>query len=78
MLKKIPMSDTNLAPLFTYLDDKFVSQNKRFDALDEKFQTFQTSVDGLSKLVKDYQDEHILLRRKVEMLEAGQNKYPQK
>jgi TorA maturation chaperone TorD len=51
------MSDTNLAPLFTYLDDKFVSQNKRFDALDEKFQTLQTSVDGLSKLVKDYQDE---------------------
>lgn len=63
------MPDTNLEPLFDYMDEKFSHVENRFDAIEAKVDTLQVSTDNLTKIVKDFQDEHILLRRKVEVLE---------
>jgi archaellum component FlaC len=64
------MADTNFQPLFEYLDDKLGDLKTDIKEIDKKVDTLQTSVDGLTKIVKDFQDEHIILRRKVELLET--------
>ncbi len=64
------MSDSDLTPLFTYMDEKFSHLEDRLDSMDGKLITIQTSTDNLTKIVKDFQDEHIILRRKVEILET--------
>ncbi len=64
------MSDTNFQPIFEYLDERFSKLEDRLGSIEEKIGTLQTSTDGLTKIVKDYQDEHIILRCRVELLEA--------
>ena len=42
--------------------------------VEEKVDSLITSVDGLAKLVKDFRDEHIVLHRRIEMLETWARK----
>jgi len=62
---------TDLKPLFEYLDDFKLEVNERFDRVEGKVDVLQTSVDGLSKQVKDIGEEHIILRQRVEVLETN-------
>ena len=63
------MTDTNLKPLFEYLDEFKSEVNDRFDKLEETQRILQTSVDALAKMVKDFRDEHIVVHRRLEVLE---------
>ena len=63
------MSESIPPQLFQYLDEQFGVVKTEISTVKAGVQTLQTSVDGLTKLVRDFQDEHILLRRKVELLE---------
>ena len=60
----------NFKPLFDYLDVEFKKIDVRFDQIDDKFNTLQTSVDNLAKMVKDFEQEHIIMHRRLEVLEA--------
>ena len=40
-----------------------------FEDLKGDLRTLQTSVDNLAKMVKDYRDEHIIIHRRLEVLE---------
>lgn len=62
------MSDINLQPLMDYMDDRFGQIDSRLGQLERGQQQLQTSVDNLTKIVKDFQDEHIILRRQLEIL----------
>ncbi len=64
------MSDNSFQPLFDYMDERFSKLESRFDGIEEKIDTQQASTDNLTKMTKDFQDEHIILRHKVERLEA--------
>jgi archaellum component FlaC len=72
------MSETNLKPLFEYLDEKFGFMDGRFDGIDKRLNNLETSVDNLTKIVKDFQEEHIILHRRVETLEAWAKKVSEK
>ena len=63
------MDIKELQPVFEYMDKKFAEVDERFDKLEKKVDTLQSAVDALTKEVRDFRDEHIVLYRKVEVLE---------
>jgi archaellum component FlaC len=70
--------DNNLQPIFDYFDAFEGRVNLRFEKLDNKVDTLQTSVDNLTKIVQDFRDEHIILRRQFELLRAWAEKVSEK
>lgn len=72
------MNDTNFQPLFDYMDEKFGKIESRLDNLESGQKQLQTSVDNLTKVVKDFQDEHIILRRQLEILREWAEKVSEK
>lgn len=72
------MSEVNLKPVFTYLDDMKAELKADIAIVNQKVDTLQTSVDGLAKMVKTFQEEHIIMRKRVETLEAWAKKVSEK
>ena len=72
------MSDTNFKPLFEYLDE--MKAELKADIAEVKKSNIQilTAVDGLAKMVKDFQEEHIIMRKRLEVLEAWAKKVSEK
>ena len=64
------MSEVDFKPLFDYLDDFKAEVKADVQAIDEKVAHLQDSVDGLVKIVKDFQDEHIILRHQFEIFKV--------
>jgi archaellum component FlaC len=63
------MSDINLKPLFEYLDEKFTKNDERFDKIENDIQELRAAVDRLAKMVQDFRDEHIVIHKRLEVLE---------
>ncbi len=61
------MSDNNYQPIFDYMDERFSKVENQLGEIQQGLGGLQTSVDGLTKIVRDFQDERILL---VGILEA--------
>ena len=72
------MTDINWKPLFTYLDDMKAELKADIATVDEKVERVITSVDGLAKMVKDFQEEHIIMRKRLEVLETWAKKVSEK
>ena len=72
------MSDINLQSVFEYLDTMKAELKADILHVDAKVDTVQTSVDGLTKMVKDFQDEYIVMRKRLEVLEAWAKKVSEK
>ncbi len=70
--------DNNLQPIFEYLDAIEERSTQRFEKLENKVDALQTSMDNLTKLVQDFRDEHIILRRQFEILRAWAEKVSEK
>ncbi|MDP4001289.1 MAG: hypothetical protein Q8P83_03540 [bacterium] len=51
------------------MDEGFRLVAESFDDLESQVRILQTSVDNLAKLVKDFRDEHIIIHRRLEILE---------
>ena len=68
----------DLKPFFDHFDERFDELKVEIGSLRNDVRTLQTSVDGLAKMVKDYRDEHIVLYRKVEVLEEWAKKVAEK
>ncbi len=64
----------NFQPIFDYIDAKHSEVTERFDSLENRVDKLQTSVDSLTKMVKDFRDEHIVLHRRMEVLETWAQK----
>jgi archaellum component FlaC len=62
--------EINFQPIFDYIDEKHSEITERFDRLENRVDKLQESVDSLAKIVKDFRDEHIILHRRLETLEA--------
>jgi regulator of replication initiation timing len=63
------MLETDFKPLFEYFDGMKSEITDRLDNMEKKVDVLQTSVDNLTKMVKDFRDEHIILHRRLETLE---------
>ena len=72
------MNDVNFKPLFEYLDERFGEVKADIAAVDEKIERTLTNLDGLAKMVKTFQDEHIIMRKRLEVLEAWAKKVSEK
>lgn len=72
------MDSKELKPLFDYMDEKFAQIDERFDRVEKKVDALQQAVDALRKEVKDFSDEHIVLYRKIEVLEEWAKKVSEK
>ncbi len=72
------MDTKELKPLFDYLDDKFSAIDERFNVVEKKLDILQTTVDALAKDVKDMRDEHLVLYRRIELLESWVKKASEK
>ncbi len=70
--------DNNLQSIFKYLDEFKGEVLGRLDKVESKVDTLQTSVDNLTKIVQDFRDEHIILRRQFELLRAWAEKVSEK
>ncbi|OGX06993.1 MAG: hypothetical protein A2Z88_00635 [Omnitrophica WOR_2 bacterium GWA2_47_8] len=64
------MEPRDLKAIFDYFDGQHIEYKRDATRLEQKVDTLINSVDGLAKLVKDYQDEHMVLHRRLEKLEA--------
>lgn len=67
------MDKMDLNPIFEYLDGFKKEIHSRLDNHDKKIEHIQTTLDVVSKNLKDLSDEHIVLHRRVEKLEAKVN-----
>lgn len=63
------MQEINLEPLFKYLGEIKDELKSDICRIEDKVDILQTSVDGLAKLVQDFRDEHIILHKRLEVLE---------
>lgn len=63
------MPDINYKPIFDYLDEKFVANDKRFDKIEADLSGLISAVDRLAKLVQDFRDEHLIIHKRLETLE---------
>ena len=72
------MSDVNFKPLFKYLDEKFGQLGADITEVKESNNQILTSVDGLTKMVKTFQEEHIIMRKRLEVLETWAKKVSEK
>jgi hypothetical protein len=63
------MNEINFKPLFEYLDKKFGQVEADIAEVKSDVRVLKTAVDGLAKLVKDFRDEHIIIHKRLEVLE---------
>ncbi len=72
------MTDVNFKPLFDYLDERFGEVKADIAEVKESNVQILTAVDGLTKMVKTFQEEHIIMRKRLEVLEAWAKKVSEK
>lgn len=72
------MTDVNFKPLFEYLDEMKAELKADIAVVDQKVERTLTSVDKLALMVKTFQDEHIIMRKRLEVLEAWAKKVSEK
>ncbi|OGE81701.1 MAG: hypothetical protein A3H72_03970 [Candidatus Doudnabacteria bacterium RIFCSPLOWO2_02_FULL_48_8] len=72
------MSDINFKPLFEYLDDMKAELKADIAEVKESNAQILTNLDGLTKMVKTFQEEHIIMRKRLEVLEAWAKKVSEK
>lgn len=65
------MSQDEFTKLFKYMQKEFDKLNKRLDETATKKQVddLTNTVDGLAGLIRDYQQEMLMLTRKVDRME---------
>jgi polyhydroxyalkanoate synthesis regulator phasin len=65
------MSQDEFTKLFTYMQAEFKKVNDRLEqtATKEELNRLTNTVDGLAGLIKDYQQEMLMLAHKVDRLE---------
>ncbi len=64
------MDPKDLKTLFDYFDEQHAEYKRDTVRLEKKVDDLLTSVDNLAKMVKDFRDEHIILHRRLEVLES--------
>ncbi|MEI6237614.1 MAG: hypothetical protein WCP03_03380 [Candidatus Saccharibacteria bacterium] len=67
------MSQDEYTKLFVYMQNEFKNIGKRFDRVDKRFDVAQSQMDGLIKLITDYNQEMLMLSHKVDRLEKWIN-----
>ena len=72
------MDEINWKPLFNYLDEMKAELKADIAVVDDKVTNLTTTVDNLAKMVKDFQEEHIIMRKRLEVLEAWAKKVSDK
>ena len=72
------MDNINWKPLFNYLDDMKAELKADIAVVDDKVTNLTTTVDNLAKMVKDFQEEHIIMRKRLEVLETWAKKVSEK
>lgn len=63
------MDPKDLKPIFDYLDEFKADVNQRFDGIEGKIDKLQTSVDNLANMVKGFEEEMIVNRKRIDVLE---------
>ncbi len=63
------MEPQDLKTIFDYFDQQHREYKIDLARVEQKVDTLTTAVDNLAKLVKDFRDEHIVLHRRLEVLE---------
>lgn len=63
------MSQVEFTKLFKYMQQEFTKINERLDQHDNRFDDVMSSIDGLAGLIRDYQQEMLMLANKVDRLE---------
>lgn len=72
------MDAKELQPVLDYLDNFKTEVNQRFNVLENKVDDLQTSVDSLAKMVKDFHEEMIVTRKRLDILEDWAKKVSEK
>jgi hypothetical protein len=65
------MSQDEFTKLFKYMQDEFAKINSRLDetATKNQVEVLTSTVDGLAGLIRDYQQEMLMIGHKVDRLE---------
>lgn len=63
------MSQDEFTKLYKYLQEEFKRVDRRFEQQDQRFDQVMGAVEGLAGLIRDYQEEMLMLTHKVERLE---------
>ena len=63
------MDPKDFKPIFDYLDEFKADVSQRFDSIEGKVDELQTSVDNLANMVKGFQEEMIVNRKRIDVLE---------
>ena len=74
------MSHDEFAKLFTYMQDEFKLIHEKFEAVATKKQVddLTNTVDGLAGLIRDYQQEMLMISHKVDRMEQWIHEIAQK
>lgn len=64
------MSDTDLKPLFTYLDEEFGKIHAKLAEHDQKFDDVFSAIDGLTKQVLTFQQEMTIMSMRVSRMDS--------
>ncbi len=67
------MSQDEFTKLFKYMQEFRKEVNERFEHVDKRFDHVQGQIDGLTKLITDYNQEMLMLAHKVDRLEKWIN-----
>ena len=67
------MSKNEFTKMFQYIQEFRTEINDRFDATDKRFDYSQSQMDGLTKLITDYNQEMLMIAHKVDRLERWIN-----
>ena len=70
------MSHDEFTKLFKYMETMRSEMNQRFDNVDKRFNDVQ--VDGLAKLIMDYNQEMLMIAHKVDRMERWIHEIAQK
>lgn len=63
------MSDDQFTKLFKYIQDFRKEVDGSFDDVSKRFNETQSQIDGLAGLIRDYQQEMLMLAHKIDRLE---------
>lgn len=63
------MTEINLKPIFDHMDEMEGRLKSEISEVKESVKLLQTSVDSLAKMVKDFRDEHVIIHKRLEILE---------
>ena len=64
------MPETNFKPVFEYFDNQFHDLSGHINRVESKVDKLQTSMDGLSTIVKKHEEEIVVINHRLDKLEA--------